>query len=183
MNSISKDIRKIEVALKWDPSPIGEPASHLDIVAATYLAAAPYGDPSYIVHWDSRSPDGTIYLNRDSKDGKGLGWDEVMTLELDRLDSRYARVVVGVVIHQNASRRTFAGVLSRGLRLREGYTVLAEDDFGGVLEATAATVGEFVRDNSGAWAFRPGIRGYDEEPAAFTRIMGSSPSRETGPSA
>ncbi|MFI9624534.1 TerD family protein [Streptomyces sp. NPDC052042] len=175
VNGIRRDVRKIEVALKWDPSPSGEPASHLDIVAATYLATAPYGDPSYVVHWDSRSPDGTIYLNRDSKDGKGLGWDEVMTLELDRLDSRYARVVVGVVIHQNACRRTFAGVLSRGLRLREGYNVLEEDDFSGVLEATAATVGEFVREDSGTWTFRPGIRGYDEEAAAFTRIMGHAP--------
>ncbi|MFF2011190.1 TerD family protein [Streptomyces sp. NPDC058195] len=175
MNGTRKDVRKIEVALKWQPSPAGEPASHLDIVAATYLTAAPYGDPSYIVHWDSRSPDGTIYLNRDSKDGKGLGWDEVMTLELDRLDPRYGRVVVGVVIHQNACRRTFDGVLSRGLRLREGYTVLVEDDFGGVLESTAATVGEFVRDGSGVWTFRPGIRGYDEEPQTFTRIMGHTP--------
>jgi len=175
VNGTRKDVRKIEVALQWAPSPAGEPASHLDIVAATYPTAAPYGDPSYIVHWDSRSPDGTIYLNRDSKDGKGLGWDEVMTLELDRLDSRYGRVVVGVVIHQKACRRTFAGVRNRGLRLREGYTVLAEDDFGGVLEATTAKVGEFMRDDSGAWTFHPGVRGYDEEPEVFTRIMGNSP--------
>ncbi|MER5742626.1 TerD family protein [Streptomyces sp. NPDC059913] len=173
MNGTRKDVRKIEVSLKWQPSPAGEPASHLDIVAATYLTAAPHGDPSYIVHWDSRSPDGTIYLNRDSKDGKGFGWDEVMTLELDRLDARYGRVVVGVVIHQKARRRTFDGVLDRGLRLREGYTVLAEDDFGGVLEATAATVGEFVREDSGRWNFNPGIRGYDEEPDTFMRIMGN----------
>jgi tellurium resistance protein TerD len=125
------------------------------------------------VHFDSRSPDGTIYLNRDSKDGKGFGWDEVMTLELDRLDSRYARVVAGVVIQQGTSRKTFVGVLNPGLRLREGYTVLAEDDFGGVLGATAASVAEFVRDGSGGWTFHPGIRGYDTDPAGFARVMGS----------
>ncbi len=102
MNGLNKGIRKVEIALRWDPSPAGQPPTDLDLVAATYPADDPYGDPAYVVHFDSRSPDGTIYLNRDSKDGKGFGWDEVMTLELDRLDARYARVVVGVVIQQRA---------------------------------------------------------------------------------
>ena len=173
VSGLDRGISKIEVSLKWAPSPFGEPATHLDIIAATYQASAPYGNPVDVVHWDSRSPDGTIYLNRDSKDGKGFGWDEVMTLELDRLAARYVRVVVGVVIHQQGGRRTFDGVRDRGVRLREGYTVLTEGDFGDVLEATAATVGEFTRDDAGAWAFRPGIHGYDSEPAAFAWIMGS----------
>ncbi|MFF4252834.1 TerD family protein [Streptomyces sp. NPDC001663] len=172
MNGLNKGIRKVEVALKWDPSPAGQPPTDLDIVAATYVAGDPYGVPAFVVHFDSRSPDGTIYLNRDSKDGKGFGWDEVMTLELDRLGDRYARVVVGVVIQQRSAQRTFVGVINPGLRIREGYTVLAEDDFGDVLGATAATVGEFVRDGSGGWNFHPGIHGFEDDPATFTRTMG-----------
>jgi stress response protein SCP2 len=172
VNGLNKGIRKAEVALKWDPSPTGQPPTDLDIVAATYVAGDPYGEPAYVVHFDSRSPDGTIYLNRDSKDGKGFGWDEVMTLELDRLDGRYARVVVGVVIQQRSAHRTFVGVLNPGLRIREGYTVLAEDDFGDVLGATAATVGEFVRDASGSWNFQPGVHGFEDDPATFSRTMG-----------
>ena len=35
-------------------------ANDLDIIAATYGADAPYGSPVYLVHFDSRSPDGTI---------------------------------------------------------------------------------------------------------------------------
>ncbi|WP_329545144.1 TerD family protein [Streptomyces sp. NBC_01356] len=173
MNGLNKGIRKVELAVKWDPSPVGEPSTDLDIIAATYLAADPQGKPAYVVHFDSRSPDGTIYLNRDSKDGKGFGWDEVMTLELNRLDSRYARVVVGVLIQQRSGHKTFVGVLNPGLRMREGYTVLAEDEFGDVLGSTAATVGEFLRDGSGEWTFHPGIRGYDTDPATFARVMGS----------
>jgi tellurium resistance protein TerD len=172
VNGLSKGIRKAEVAIKWDPSPAGQPPTDLDVVAATYLAGDPYGEPAYVVHFDSRSPDGTIYLNRDSRDGKGFGWDEVMTLELDRLSDRYARVVVGVVIQQRSAHRTFVGVANPGLRIREGYTVLAEDDFGDVLGATAATVGEFVRDESGTWTFRPGLHGFEDDPATFTRSMG-----------
>ncbi|MER6344668.1 TerD family protein [Streptomyces sp. NPDC001595] len=173
MNGISKGIRKVEIALKWDPSPAGQPPTDLDIVAATYLASDPYGEPAYQVHFDSRSPDGTIYLNRDSKDGKGFGWDEVLTVELDRLDARYARVVVGVAIQQRSGRQTFVSVVNPALRIREGYTDLAQDDFGGVLGATAAAVAEFRRDESGVWEFHPGLLGFEDDPATFTRAMGA----------
>ncbi|MER6077185.1 TerD family protein [Streptomyces sp. NPDC001833] len=172
MSGFSKAIRKVEVAVKWDPSPSGQPPTDLDVVAGTFTTADPYGIPAYLVHFDSRSPDGTIFLNRDSQDGKGFGWDEVMTLELDRLDSRYARVVVGVVIQQRATHRTFVNVLNPAVRVREGYSVLAEDDFGSVLGATAATVAEFVRDGSGDWGFRPGLRGFEDDPVVFSREMG-----------
>jgi stress response protein SCP2 len=174
VNGLNKGIRKVEIALRWDPSPSGEPSTDLDLVAAPYPAGDPYGDPAYVVHFDSRSPDGTITLNRDSRDGQGFGYDEVMTLELDRLDARYTRVVVGVVIQQHQARRTFSGVANPGLRIREGYTVLAEDDFGGVLGARAATVAEFVRAGSGAWEFRPGVQGFDGDPATFSHAMGAA---------
>ena len=81
-------------------------------------------------------------------------------------------MVVGVVIQQRPEHRTFVGVLNPGFRMREGYTVLDEDDFGGVLGATAATVGEFVRDDSEEWTFHAGVQGFDDDPATFTRIMG-----------
>jgi tellurium resistance protein TerD len=173
VNGLGKGICKVEVSLKWDPSPAGEPPADLDLVAGTYLTSDPHGDADYLVHFDSRSPDGTVMLNRDSSDGKGFGWDEVMTLELDRLSDRYARVVVGVVIQQRAGDKTFVNVSNVAMRIREGYTVLAEDDFGGVPGSTAATVAEFVRDESGAWNFRPGVHGSDADPAAFTRTMGA----------
>lgn len=172
MNGLNKGIRKVEVSVKWDPGPSGQAPTDLDLVAATYLATKPHGDPDYVVHFDSRSPDGTINLDHDSKTGQGFGWDEIMAVELSRLDSRYARVVVGVAIQQRVGRKTFADVHNPALRIREGYTVLAEDDFGGVLGSTAATVAEFVRDGSGEWSFQPGVHGYEEDPASFTRVMG-----------
>lgn len=55
MTGLNKGIRKVELAVKWDPSPVGEPATDLDIIAATYVAADPYGIPAYVVHFDSRS--------------------------------------------------------------------------------------------------------------------------------
>ncbi|MEV7700364.1 TerD family protein [Streptomyces sp. NPDC086779] len=173
MSTPNKDIEKVEVRVKWDPSAAGEPANDLDIIAATYGTDAPYGSPAYLVHFDSRSPDGTITLNRDSRTGQGFGFDEVMTLELDRLSDAYARVVVGVAIQQRDGRKTFDRIAHTAVQIREGYTTLAEDDFSSVRSATAAVVAEFVRDSSGSWGFRGAVRGFDGDPDAFASVMGS----------
>ncbi|WP_431772539.1 TerD family protein [Streptomyces cucumeris] len=172
VTGLNKGLRKIEVALKWDPSPTGEPPNDLDIVAATYPAADPFGEPAYLVHFDSRSPDGTINLNRDSRTGQGFGVDESMTLELDRLSSEYSRVVVGVAIQQGAGRKTFGEVANTSVRIAEGYTELIESDLTGVSGATAATVAVFTRDEAGEWGMQSAIRGFDVDPGEFTRLMG-----------
>lgn len=172
MSSLNKGIGKVEVTLKWQPSPMGEPDHDLDIIAATYPADDPYGAPAYLVHFDSRSPDGTITLNRDSKTGQGFGFDEVMTLEFDRLAESYGRVVVGVAIQQTEARTTFGDVSQTGLRIREGYHDLAENDFTVVSGATAATVAEFTRQSSTEWEFREFVHGFDADPEEFARQMG-----------
>ncbi|ATL30952.1 TerD family protein [Streptomyces formicae] len=173
MSSVNKGISKVEIGLKWDPSPAGEPPNDLDIIAATYAKDAPYGSPVYLVHFDSRSPDGTITLNRDSRTGQGFGFDEVMTLELDRLSSSYSRVVVGVAIQQQEERRVFGDIANTAVRIREGHTDLAQSDLRDVSRSTAAVIAEFVRDDSGAWSFREVLRGFDADPAAFAALMGS----------
>ncbi|MFI2779170.1 TerD family protein [Streptomyces sp. ALB3] len=173
MSTPNKDIEKVEVRVKWDPSAAGEPANDLDIIAATYGTDAPYGTPAYLVHFDSRSPDGTITLNRDSRTGQGFGFDEVMTLELDRLSDAYARVVVGVAIQQREGHKTFGQIEHTAVQIREGYTNMSEDDFSAVATATAAVVAEFVRDPSGAWVFHGTVRGFEGDPDSFTAVMGS----------
>lgn len=172
MSSLNKGIGKVEVTLKWQPSPMGEPDHDLDIIAATYPADEPYGTPAYLVHFDSRSPDGTITLNRDSKTGQGFGFDEVMTLEFDRLSESYGRVVVGVAIQQTEERTTFGDVAETGMRITEGYQELTETDFAVVSRATAATVAEFTRQSSTEWAFREYLHGFDADPEDFARLMG-----------
>lgn len=115
MTGVRKGLAKVEVALRWDPSPAERPAHDLDIVAAVYGAADLHGVPVHLVHFGSRSPDGTITLNRDSHTGQGFGFDEVMTLELDRMASELHRVVVGVLIQDTGGRRaTFADIAGTG---------------------------------------------------------------------
>ncbi|MDT9683794.1 TerD family protein [Streptomyces sp. TRM76323] len=173
MSSLNKGVEKVEVALRWDPSTGGGPVHDLDIIAAVYGAQDPTGAPAYLVHFDSRSPDGTITLNRDSRTGQGLGIDESMTLELDRLAPTYARVVVGVAIQQGGGRVTFGDVANTGVIVKEGYDELFRDDFTAVRDATSATVVEFTRETPSTWTYRPAVHGFDSDPDAFTRLMGT----------
>ncbi|MEU7551406.1 TerD family protein [Streptomyces sp. NPDC044571] len=178
MSGVRKSLAKVEIALRWDPSPAGTPAHDLDIIAAVYTAADPHGEPAHLVHFGSRSPDGTITLNRDSQTGQGFGYDEVMTLELNRMAPELARVVVGVVIQDTGPRgartKTFAAIGGTGIRIREGYTDLAVGDFAGVPTATAATVAQFMRDAAGGWSLDAAVRGFDADPGEFVRIMGAA---------
>ncbi|WP_031075853.1 TerD family protein [Streptomyces sp. NRRL S-118] len=173
MSNVNKGVDKVEVTLKWDPSPAGAPDHDLDIIAAVYGEDDPHGEPAYLVHFGSRSPDGTITLNRDSRTGQGFGADELMTLELFRLAPVYTRVVVGVAIQQGGGRVTFADVSGAHVLVRQGYRDLEGHDFHDVQEATAATVVEFVRDGAGGWEYRRTVRGFDADPQAFTSLMGA----------
>lgn len=173
MSNIKKGLKKVEVGLRWDPSPLGTPSHDLDIVAATYTSEDLHGSPAYLVHFDSRSPDGTITLSRDSKTGQGFGYDEVMVLELERLAERYVRVVVGVAIQQPPEGRIFGDILNASVRIREGYTDLVEHDFAEVAGSTASVVAEFTRDQPGGpWTFRELLQGFDTDLASFTASMG-----------
>lgn len=171
-SSLSKGVGKVEVSLRWDPSDLGEPAHDLDLVAATYEDATPGSAPAWAVHFDSRSPDGTITLTRDSRTGQGFGADEVMTLEFERLAPTYRRVVVGVVIQQRPGRRTFGDIRNVSARVAEGYTELGTTDFAGVADCTAAVVWEFHRDEAGSWHLSGGLRGLDADPESFLGLMG-----------
>ncbi|MET9803504.1 TerD family protein [Streptomyces sp. NPDC006368] len=173
MSSANKGVGKVEVTLKWDPSPAGAPDHDLDIIAAVYRADDPHGTPVYLVHFGSRSPDGTITLHRESRTGQGFGSDEAMTLELNRLAPEYARVVVGVAIQQGGGRRTFSDIDHAMAVVKEGYRELESYDFTGLGDATAVTVVEFLRDGTGGWECHRAVRGFDADPQSFTELMGA----------
>ncbi|MDX3225495.1 TerD family protein [Streptomyces sp. ME19-01-6] len=174
MSGVGEGLGKVEVRLRWDPSPLGEAPRHLDIIAATYSTDDLYGRPVYVVHSESRSPDGTINMSRHSETGLGFGFVEVMVLEFERLASSYGRVVVGVAIHQDGGPRAFGDISNAGVLVVEGYRELLADDFTRVAGATAATVAEFVREDSGAWELREMVRGFDSDPVVFAAEMGSA---------
>jgi tellurium resistance protein TerD len=173
-SGLNKGMTKAEVQLAWDPSPLGSPDHDLDLIAGTFRASDPYGAPAYLVYFGSRSPDGTITLNRDSTTGQGFGTDEDLSIDLYRISDEYSRVVVGVAIQQRDGDLRFGQVANPHVRVLEGYEELSRYDFSGVPDATAATVGEFFRDGAGAWGYRVLIQGFDADPQTFGARMGQA---------
>ncbi|MFH9727988.1 TerD family protein [Streptomyces sp. NPDC017254] len=174
MSGLNKGVGRVEVTLRWDPARIGAPAHDLDLVAGVFTTDDPHGAPVHLVHFGSRSPDGTITLHRDSRTGQGFGYDEAMTLELDRLAPTYARVVVGVTIQQAGGRLAFGDIANTGIRVREGYTDLLVHDFADVPGSLSATVVEFTRDGAEGWTYRPLLHGFDADPQDFATLLGSA---------
>ncbi|MFC7218616.1 TerD family protein [Streptomyces polyrhachis] len=174
MSGFSKGHRRVDIKLSWDPAPLGAPAHDLDLVAAAYPAADPYGPPAYLVHFDSRAPDGTIILQRESRDGRGYGADEVLTLDLYRVSESYGRIVVGVAIQQPGARLPFGEVARPKALVLEGHTELARHDLAQLPDATAATIAEFTREGSGTWRLESLSRGYDADPVEFAQVMGAA---------
>ncbi|GAA0432454.1 TerD family protein [Streptomyces luteireticuli] len=169
-----KGIDTAQARIKWDPAPLGATPHDLDLIVAVHATGDPHGAPVQLVHFGRRSTDGTVSLDRDSRTGKGLGWDEVMTLELSRMPDASGRVVIGAAIQQpDGTAVRFADVANPRAQITAGYDVLAEQDFTTVAGSTAATVGEFVRDAAGLWTFRPFVRGFDTDAVTFARTMGT----------
>ncbi|MFD4987033.1 TerD family protein [Streptomyces sp. NPDC058374] len=173
MSTPNKNLGTIEIRLKWDPSPLGETAHDLDLIAAVFSSDDPHGSPDHLVHFDARSPDGTIHLQRESRTGQGLGFDEVMSLEFERMSQRLDRIVIGVAIQQRTGEKTFAGIPRTEAEIVEEYDTLATYDFAEVGEATAATIAVFRRNESGTWQLRRAVQGFaDADPDAFAQLMG-----------
>ncbi len=167
-------LKKVEISIAWDPSALGGVAHDLDIVAATFTEAVPgTGRPEYLVRFGSRSPDGTMTLDRHSETGQGFGFDEVMTLELDRLAQRYARVVVGVAIQQAGGSLTFGDIPHARVRIRQSHHDLLVHTFSSIPAARAATVAEFIHDGAGTWELRETYQGFDTDPTTFGDLMGA----------
>ncbi|MBO1287420.1 TerD family protein [Streptomyces sampsonii] len=173
MSTPNKNLGTIEIRLKWDPSPLGEAAHDLDLIAAAFSVEDPHGAPDHLVHFDARSPDGTIHLQRESRTGQGLGFDEVMSLEFERMSERLDRIVIGVAIQQRTGTKTFSGIPGTEAEIVEEYDTLATYDFSEVGDATAATIAVFRRTESGAWQLERAVRGFtDADPDAFAQLMG-----------
>jgi tellurium resistance protein TerD len=173
MSSLNKGLGRVEVTLAWDPNPAGTPAHDLDLIAAVYQVDDPHAAPAYLVHFDSRSPEGTIELNRDSRDGRGAAIDERMTLEFERISTRYRRVVIGVAIQQQDGPLTFRQVAAPEVRVTEHRRLLTTVDLSEFGATTAARVADFVRDPAGSWVLRAeSRRGFETDPAGFPQVMG-----------
>lgn len=174
VSSVSTVAGKVEVRLRWDPSPWGQQPRHLDIVAATYSADAPHGRPVYVVNSESRSPDGTINMSRRQRERPGVrvhGGDGPRTRPSRRVvraggrrggdpPERRGQDVRRAVARQDAGR---GGVQGAAVRRLHGGGRIHRRDGRGVHQGRLRRLG-----------VPPDGAGFDSEPAGFSAEMGSA---------
>ena len=72
MSTPNKNLGKVEIRLKWDPSPLGEAAHDLDLIAADLPVDDPHGSPRLPgALRQPAPPTAPSTSSRDSRTGRG----------------------------------------------------------------------------------------------------------------
>ena len=147
----------IEVGLGWDVAT--NTAIPYDLDAEAFMLGADgkvLSDDWFIFYNQPMSPDGSCKHMGDNKDGSGVGDDEVIQLQLSRVNPRVAKIAFVVSINEALQRgHNFGGVQNAYVRVVDKSTnkeliKFNLTDF--FADVTSMTVGELYLKN-GEWRF------------------------------
>lgn len=148
-------LTRIAAGLYWDMSP------GYDLDAECFMLGADgrvIGDDWFVFYGATTSPDGAVCHSGDSQDGAASGDDEVITVDLARLDPRVERLIFVVTIDGAKERGlNFSGVRNAGMHIRDmasGADLVQFPLTEYHANVISMMVGEVYRHN-GAWKFNP----------------------------
>ena len=178
--SLSKEapgLKKIRVGLGWDANAT-DTGTDFDLDASAFILGADgkvLGDEWFIFYNQTTSPDGAIIHQGDNKTGEGEGDDEVVEIDLDKVDSRVDKIVFTVTIHDAQARnQNFGQVSNSFIRVvddsnnKEITKYELDEDYS---TETAINFGELYRKN-GEWRFKAVGDGFNEGLAGFAKMYG-----------
>jgi tellurium resistance protein TerD len=178
--SLSKEVpglKKIRVGLGWDANAT-DTGTDFDLDASAFVLGADgkvLGDEWFIFYNQTTSPDGAIIHQGDNKTGEGEGDDEVVEIDLDKVDSRVDKIVFTVTIHEAQARNQNFGQVNNSF-----VRVVNADDNNEITKyeldedystETAINFGELYRKN-GEWRFKAVGDGFNEGLAGFAKMYG-----------
>jgi len=178
--SLSKEapgLKKIRVGLGWDAN-VTDTGTDFDLDASAFVLGADgkvLGDEWFIFYNQTTSPDGAIVHTGDNRTGEGEGDDEVIEIDLDKVDSRVDKIVFTVTIHDAQARhQNFGQVSNSFIRVvddsnnKEITKYELDEDYS---TETAINFGELYRKN-GEWRFKAVGDGFSEGLAGFAKMYG-----------
>ena len=178
--SLSKEapgLKKIRVGLGWDAN-VTDTGTDFDLDASAFVLGADgkvLGDEWFIFYNQTTSPDGAIVHTGDNRTGEGEGDDEVIEIDLDKVDSRVDKIVFTVTIHDAQARhQNFGQVSNSFIRVvddsnnKEITKYELDEDYS---TETAINFGELYRKN-GEWRFKAVGDGFNEGLAGFAKMYG-----------
>lgn len=172
-------LTKVRLGLGWEPNTY-DTGADFDLDVSVFVCEPDAaGNPKlladeYMVFYNNtKSPDGGVEHQGDSRKGDGAGDDEVVAVNLVKLDARATEISVIVTIHEAEARRQNFG------QVRNSYIKLYNDDTGEVVAQylleddfsmeTAVQFGSlFKRD--GRWQFKAVGAGYKKGLADFVAV-------------
>jgi len=178
--SLSKEVpglKKIRVGLGWDTNAT-DTGTDFDLDASAFVLGADgkvLGDEWFIFYNQTTSPDGAIVHKGDNRTGAGEGDDEVIEIDLDKVDPKVDKIVFTVTIHDAQARHQNFGQVNNSF-----VRVVNADDNNEIAKyeldedystETAINFGELYRKN-GEWRFKAVGDGFNEGLAGFAKMYG-----------
>lgn len=157
-------ISKIQAGLGWDTQNFAGTAFDLDVMLfLTDGNSKVLSDSHFVFYNNLKSPDGAVEHTGDNLTGDGDGDDEVILVDLSRVESRVEKVVFTASIHEAESRRqNFGQVRNAYIRIVDksnGSEIIRYDLSEDFSVETSIVVGELYRRNN-EWKFKAIGQGY-----------------------
>ncbi len=178
--SLSKEspgLKNIRVGLGWDANAT-DTGAQFDLDASAFLLGVDgkvLSDSHFIFYNNTTSPCGAIVHKGDNRTGAGTGDDEVIEINLDKVNASIDKIIFAVTINEAAARNQNFGQVSKSLiRIlnQDGEAVITQyeldEDYS---SETAINFGELYRKDDG-WSFKAVGSGFNDGLAGFCKMYG-----------
>lgn len=180
--SLSKEapgLKNIKVGLGWDTNAT-DTGADFDLDASLFMLdvnGKVTGDSDFIYFNNLKSIDGSVVHTGDNLTGAGDGDDEVINIDLSKIDSKYETLAITVTIHEAATRKQNFGQVSNAF-----IRVLNADDSKELAKfeldedyssETAVIFGTLYRKD-GEWRFKAEGSGFNSGLDGFCHTYGVS---------
>lgn len=176
LSSLNPHLDCIDIGLGWD-TPTGAQIPY-DLDCEAFMLGPDgkiVGDSWFVFYGQPSSPDGSVVHGGDNSTGAGTGDDEVIHVQLSRVDSRVTKIAVVVTIDEAKARNHNFGQISNA------YIRIVDKSNGSELCRFSLTeyysavfsmvVGELYRHN-GEWRFNPVGNGTANDLAGLCAFYG-----------
>jgi tellurium resistance protein TerD len=163
-------LEKVRVGLGWDTNAT-DTGSDFDLDASIFMVDSNGKTPAekfFVFYNNKTSEDGSVNHHGDNLTGEGAGDDEVVDVELSKVDERIMEITFVVTIHEAQARgQNFGQVNNSYIRLLDGEKEIAkyelDEDFS---TETAIEFGKLYKKN-GSWRFQAVGAGYNSGLQSF----------------
>ncbi|MXV14294.1 TerD family protein [Hufsiella ginkgonis] len=153
LTKVSGGPKKFTAALGWNPATANGHSIDLDL--SLFMMAANgklVSDAFFIFYNNPTSPDGAAHYPGDSRAGEGDGDDEVIEIDLNRIDSRVEFLYFAVTIDQAEARgHHFGHVADAYIRLRNSTEVVCEYRLNETYTHEDSLIIASITRNNGNW--------------------------------